>query len=342
MARNHGRVSTAIWDDEDFIALPPGPQRMYMFLLSQRNLTHAGLLPLTMTRWASRCAGMTPASIKAELQALAAARFVVVDAAAEELLIRTLVKNDLVYKQPRIMQRLVEDAQEITSPKLRAALLAELDRLPLDELSDAPAAGKDKRSVRQVALDSIRAVRQAYGNPPGDPLPDPSEGVSQTLPDTHPEGSANGTGRGSSPTHTRVGAPSPHPLPPTPIPPTAGDAENGDAAQPTTQTLVAEWIDNCGHSPPRQVVGHLAKQVATLLAEGIDPAIVRAGLASWQTRRLHPSALPSVVHEVMSGPAPARASPERRSPGNPYLNLLRDQAAGNNVIALPALERGAS
>jgi hypothetical protein len=320
MARNHGRISTSIWDDPEFIALPATQQRMYMFLLAQRNLNHAGLLPLTMTRWSSRYAGGSPAAVKADLQGLAAARFIVVDATAEELLIRTLVKNDDIYKQPRIMQRLIEDAQEITSPKLRAALLAELERLPLHELSDKPAAGKDPRSVRQVAVESVQAIRDAFGVAPASPSPDPSEGVaagvSHTLPGTPPNGSAEGfrgglpegTVRGSSHADARA-APTPSPLPP--IPPTAGSAENGAAAADTTQPVIAEWLDSQHKRPPGTVISQVGKHVKAMLGEGIDPADVRAGLAAWQARRLHPSALPSVVHEVMCGPpttGPSRPS----------------------------------
>ena len=39
-----------------------------------------------------------------------------------------------------------------------------------------------------------------------------------------------------------------------------------------------------------------------MLAEGIAYADVRAGLAAWHDKRLNPSALPSVVHEVREGP----------------------------------------
>ena len=35
-----------------------------------------------------------------------------------------------------------------------------------------------------------------------------------------------------------------------------------------------------------------------MLTEGIDPDRVRAGLAEWNRRGLHPATLPSVVHEI--------------------------------------------
>lgn len=73
--------------------------------------------------------------------------------------------------------------------------------------------------------------------------------------------------------------------------PTGADA-------PTAQTLVAEWIDNCGNRPPGRVVGHIAKEVGLMLSEGIPYPAVRSGLQVWQQRGLHPSTLASVVHEI--------------------------------------------
>ena len=59
---------------------------------------------------------------------------------------------------------------------------------------------------------------------------------------------------------------------------------------------------------PRQVLGHLGKLVAEMLAEGIDPGGIRRGLAAWHAKGLRPASLPSVVHEVMNSPP----SPSRR------------------------------
>lgn len=332
MPRNHGRISTSIWDDADFIALAAGPQRMYMFLLSQPNLNYAGLLPLTMNRWARKYSGGNATAVRADLLALAEARFIVLDEDIEELTVRTLVKGDGVHRQPRVMQRFVEDAQEITSPKLRAALLVELGRLPLDDLSDKPVGGRDSRSVRQVAVDSIEAVREAYGdplgnpsgNPPRNPSPDPSGRVpashverdierpgaeaSETpgnpSKETPNEGSREGSREGFSRArvHMRAGIPpSPYPLPP--IPPTAGPAENGDAAgEPTAQTLISEWIDHCATRPPGRTISHVSRLLREMLGEGVPPPAVRAGLARWHSASVsdpngkHPSLLPGFVH----------------------------------------------
>ncbi|MFM9371880.1 hypothetical protein [Streptomyces sp. Da 82-17] len=83
----------------------------------------------------------------------------------------------------------------------------------------------------------------------------------------------------------------------------------GDAsvpAQPTTsaQKLIAEYAAACAHRPPRDVLGHLGRETAKLLTEGVDPDHIRAGLTRHRAKGLHPSTLPSLVHEAMNA-APA-------------------------------------
>lgn len=67
---------------------------------------------------------------------------------------------------------------------------------------------------------------------------------------------------------------------------------------PNSQTLVAEWLDHCPGPVPGQVKGQIAKLIKQMLDDGIDYETVRIGLADWNTRDLHPSTLPSIVHGV--------------------------------------------
>ncbi|MGW5477642.1 hypothetical protein [Streptomyces sp. NPDC004008] len=168
MARAHGRVLSSIWEDEDFIALTQQQQRLYLFLISQPNLNHAGLLPVTLKRWARKALGLTAAELDEQLRALHAARFIVLDDDTEELLIRSFVRNDSVWKQPRVMGAMVSGALEIESPALRLALLAEMDRLPLDELSDEPTttrAGREGPSIRVQVEQHVEALRRVLRGP---------------------------------------------------------------------------------------------------------------------------------------------------------------------------------
>ncbi|MFE9840300.1 hypothetical protein [Streptomyces goshikiensis] len=95
-----------------------------------------------------------------------------------------------------------------------------------------------------------------------------------------------------------------------------GSTPLGGASAPAPQTvsakvLVTEYAAACEHRPPTSVLGQLGREAAKLLAEGIDPSHVRAGLDRQRTKGLHPKTLASVVHEVMNAGAPTTAVPHR-------------------------------
>src|SRR5581483_2782844 len=116
-----------------------------------------------------------------QLEALEQARFVVLHYATEELLVRSLVRNDSVYKQPRVMGAMVADATEIASRKLRRALLADIDRIPLDELSDDPGP-RNAPWIRVQVARHVADLRAAFGT-----IPPPPEPHSEPLPEDLPE-----------------------------------------------------------------------------------------------------------------------------------------------------------
>lgn len=68
----------------------------------------------------------------------------------------------------------------------------------------------------------------------------------------------------------------------------------------TAQSLVAEWIDHVPKRPPGKVIGQASASLKQMLDEGIDPQDVRRGLALWVQKGLNPTALPSVVNQVMN------------------------------------------
>lgn len=79
-----------------------------------------------------------------------------------------------------------------------------------------------------------------------------------------------------------------------PVEPLSG----ASAAAPSAQTLIAEWVDAYNGTPPKSVLGQLARQIKSLLEEGNDYTRVRAAVMAWHERGLHPSVLPSILHEM--------------------------------------------
>lgn len=169
MARRYGTIYTAIWNDNDFRALAVGPQRLYLFLVTQPDLTYAGVLPIRATGWSKSAGAYTLVQLRKDLKTLEKTRFVITDADTDELLIRTFVRNDELWKQPKMMHRLKSDFALINSAKLRVRLRDELTRIPLDEASDRPSAGggPSARKVAQGVIDDI-VYGAAQADTPGD------------------------------------------------------------------------------------------------------------------------------------------------------------------------------
>jgi hypothetical protein len=171
MARTEARIFVDIWDGEDFIALGARPQRLWFFLTSQRDLTHCGALPLRPKRWAEDLAE-TLGSIEGDLAALDKGRFVVIDFDRQELLVRTHIRNDRVYKQPNLLRSARASLAAVTSPRLRAAVAVELRRLRDDPAYAMPAGS------REPILGMLADL--ADTEPPSEPVAEP-----------HPEGFAD-------------------------------------------------------------------------------------------------------------------------------------------------------
>ncbi len=331
MARSHGRILARIWTDPEFLALDGEAQRAYMMLLSQPDLTHAGTLPLTIRRWSRLCGDGDVKALTASLRRLADARFVLVDGDTEELLIRTLIRNDGVFKQPKVLLSAKSDAAAISSPKLRSALAAELSLCPLDEVTE-----KARADVAATLAEMVETL-----SPPPDTPTD-------THSDTPGEGSAVGTtyacARGGSPTPTPTPAPT---VTPTPAPTVSDGAPSAAPSaalalvedhQPTTAgDMVAEYVDACRKRPPEAHLKRIGQQVKALLAESIDADDIRAGLVIARERGLQPTALPGAVNEAMNagGRIASRAGP-------PPNHTAQRTAANLEIVArYEAQERGA-
>lgn len=353
MARGHGRILTSVWEDDDFLDLDEREQRLYLFLISQPNLNHAGLLDLTLRRWARKARGLTVAELEKRIGRLEESRFVVVDDDTEELLIRSFVRNDGVWRMPKVMGAMVSGALEISSRKLQQALLAEMDRIPLEELSADPAKlrnGSEGPSIRRQVAEHIETLRRAFGaldpDPSrggnGTPSVTPSGTPSDTPQQPPAEGGPKPSTRGRAGLHVRA-APAPAPTPtPVPSPVEEGSAEvdgepevlvvddsdfvgaaeaaPAEAETVSTQTILAEWLDRVAKRPPGSVIGQTAKQIKKLLDEEIDPDDIRAGLSLWMAKGSAPSAIPGFVNQAMN------AQPQR----------LPVAAGAENVLDFPA------
>lgn len=188
MARSYANLATAIWRDDDFRALSVDEQYAYFLLMSQPDISAAGVLTIALTRWASRAKGMTRDRLSAAIDGLAAHRFVVVDHETDELLIRSFVRWDGGYTNSKRRFAIRDAADQIVSPAIRRALAAEFERLDLplewipafsqvdspsighteiqDGLSENPGWPTSKNSdIRRVVVTKAKGVDSATHNP---------------------------------------------------------------------------------------------------------------------------------------------------------------------------------
>lgn len=159
MARSHARIHTAIWSDRDFVALSSDAQWLYVAVLSQSNLSFAGVVAMTARRWAGFSRNMTPARVAKALAELVAADFLFYDEDTEEVAVRSFMKNDGVFTNPNVLKAAAREWRTIVSATLRLRILA---GVPIEH-------------------------RALFGEGP-EPLPEgDTEGVGEGLPEGVPE-----------------------------------------------------------------------------------------------------------------------------------------------------------
>lgn len=338
MARSEARLYAAIWDDEAFLAVSPLAQRLYMFLISQKDLTHTGVIPLRAQRWSRKGLGLRADEIERDLEELRAHRFVIVDWDTGEVLVRSLVRRDKVYRQPNVMKAAIDYIPLIESQAILRALAAELVRIRDEDTElSKPMVDQLEAMERALAERVVPDQEKAARNPSGNPSQNPSEKASGKRP--------RGTG-----SVTTVTTDSPFPDSPL-IPLPAGDASPPPRAElvlvtdtgpvepgpepRTAQEILGWFIDETGFRPPNQVIGPLAKTIKSLLDQKFEPIDIRRGLIEWAGKELHPSSLPSVVSAIKSRGAPIRAAPTQMATTD------RKILAGQQLAAqLRALEGG--
>jgi hypothetical protein len=128
MARDHARILTAVWRNDEFRALPVDAQHLYFTAVSQQALTYAGVLDWRAGRLAALAQGSTAKKVETAAAKLERHRFVVIDRDTEELLIRTYVKHDGVLNRENMGKACARAYLKVVSQRLRSTLLEELGR----------------------------------------------------------------------------------------------------------------------------------------------------------------------------------------------------------------------
>lgn len=166
MARGHGRILTSIWEDDDFTGLLQEEQWLYLFLLSQPNLSHAGIIPMTLKRWAGKARGLRDSGVRRSIDALEERGFVVVDHFEEELFVCGYFRHAGIGGQPRVVAAAYDAITRSASFALRGISSVELS----GSVAKAPQRSAP-RGLRAQVLQRDGWQCKSCGWSPGDPVP---------------------------------------------------------------------------------------------------------------------------------------------------------------------------
>lgn len=281
------KLYNRIWNDADFCALDGDGQRAYMMLLSYPTRDNAGVIPITMRRWVKATRDMTSERLTMALRSLAAARFVVVDWDAEEVLIRSFIKNDETYRQPNLWDNSVKSALKVQSELIRRHLVAQIL-----EAATTEAAMKWKPSTNETVEALVRTLPEGS-----------TEGFAEAYEEGLPEGFSEGLPKGLpkppgvGALRTRPNAPTPTP---TKAPASAAAPEPADDLPAISATPGADLIRRIvPNNLPSAVLSMLRVHASALLREH-DEADVAAAVELWVGKTgVGPAILPSLVADVI-------------------------------------------
>ena len=298
MARDYARIMTAIWGNKEFCNLGEGPQRMYLLLVTQPDISAAGVLRLWVPRWALMSRTSTADGLTKHLRDLEAGRFIVVDWVTGELLIRSFIRWDAGFNNPKRRPVIVRAGNEVLSENIARHLEIEFKRCGLLPDSPPPTNGGVADTPSDSVPDSLsgspsKIDRVDLGNEPFSQVDrlTPSYALDDGLAVTY------------------IGVEEPQPASPEPVPPAA--------ASTIVQAIIGDWIDSCAKRPPKPVIGQASKAIKALLEEGISEEDVRGGVKIWSSKGMHAATLPSFVNEFMN----KSVTPIRK---NAYVNPYAD------------------
>jgi hypothetical protein len=115
-------VLCSIWQDADFCALAGREQRMFLLLLSQPDLSLCGVIPYRPKRWARLSADATVESVEKGIRGLSERSYVVVDDETDELWVRTFLKYDGIFSQPKLRKGFENAVEQVMSIDIRSSI----------------------------------------------------------------------------------------------------------------------------------------------------------------------------------------------------------------------------
>lgn len=298
--RQYAQILKRIWADTDWKSLTRDAQWMYQLLLSQPSMNYAGVLPLTSRRWAKLAEDATIEVVEKAIERLHERGFLVVDWDTEEVLIRSFIRNDGLWKQPNMLTTALRHADDVSSDHIKWALH--------DELLRIPAHGR-RGTLEKEASALVEGVkgRDALSHSGRDSAT-PSEGIpatggvggylsrEQEAPftdqlSTSPRPQVDLSTSLASRTRKRGGR-------------EIADHLNGTAHSAGAHVIAKAYSDSCPSPVPGDLISKIAQAVDGCLKSGVSREQIEAGIQDWAASPMTAaSMIPGFVHKAANRPA---------------------------------------
>jgi hypothetical protein len=185
--RSHGVIKVSVWEvGSGFRALSLDAQWAYEMLISQPQINNCGLLPYTPEKWVRFAAGLDKFRLGEALLELEIKRFTITDADTGEILVRTFIKHDQIWKQPKLVTNARKLIREVESERIREYLLSRHPWLTdetwlLKKIEQHETSKKVATQDAQEAHDtpSVRGSVRGSDTPSHTPIAEPVENGSQ-------------------------------------------------------------------------------------------------------------------------------------------------------------------
>lgn len=188
MARNHARILSSVWDDDDFLALSEAAQRAYFVVISQPELTACGVLTFNPKRLGRLANDSTAARVNKAVRFLVAAGYLILDDDTDEMWVRTFMKHDRINESPNMLKAAARSWRSIHSRSIRQHVYDQLPEVVKPMWPDAVLA------VSPKALGEVLAEgqREPEGEPDEEGLPEGfPEGFAEPNAEPLPEGAVD-------------------------------------------------------------------------------------------------------------------------------------------------------
>lgn len=167
MARETANVQISLWGNPEWKGLGVMEQWLYLHLVSHPKLSYAGVTDWFPKRLAASSAGLSADQVEEAARGLQEARFVYIDEATDEVLVRSFLRHDGLLRQPKLSVSMVNAFSGIASLNIQKIVVRELQRLA-EEFPDWKAfesekvrvilkyEGADMADVLPIAKDDVR------------------------------------------------------------------------------------------------------------------------------------------------------------------------------------------